>query len=175
MRRVGAAVIAGLLVFFFLPVVYNATLFACGNGAFACLTNPSGLESLGYWVFHVGVVYGLEPNVGFASIGFSNLGFGGDLALFGVLLAYVFPSIVACVGLLAPEIVRLSKVTRVGFVGFGAFVALFSVLFVLTWTLPLAILGIILVPTGTYMVAFGLRVWIFRVDDLAQEQEFPSV
>jgi len=175
LRRIGAAAIAGLLVFFFLPVVYNSTLFACGNGAVACLTNPSGLESLGYWAFHVGVVYGLEPGVGFASIGFSNLGFGGDLTLFGVLLAYVFPSIVACVGLIAPEIVRLSRVTRVGFVAFGLFVAALSAIFVLSWSLPLTGIGVVLLGASWYMVAFGMGIWIFRAEDLPQEQELPNL
>jgi len=78
---------------------------------------------------------------------------------------------VACAGLLAPEIVNLSRVARVGFVAFGTFVAVLSSIFVLSWIPELIALGTVLVPTGAYMVAFGMRIWIFRPDDLSREQE----
>ena len=166
LRKAGAAAVAVTLAFFFLPVVYIGNMFPCGDGTL-CLTNPSGLESLGYWFFHQGMSYMFEP--GSIDWGFGTTGFGFDTP-FGVLITYIFPLIVVFVALLAPEIVGLSRVTRAGFVAFGSFIVALSALFVLTWTLPLAAFGVVLVSTGWYMVTFGMRIWIFRVEDLPLEE-----
>lgn len=168
LRWGGAVAIAGVLAFFFIPFLYNATLFACPSPAYMCPSNPSGLESLGFWLFNWGSTYSYN------SASLSYIGFG-NLSLFGILFTYIFPADVACVGLLAPEIVGLSRLTRAGFVGFGAFVALFSVLNVFPLTIPFTQLGIILVPTGAYMVVFGLWPWILLGDEQAQGQELPGV
>jgi hypothetical protein len=168
LRKAGVALIAASLAFFFLPVVYIANLFPCGGGDTLCMINPSGLVSLGYWFFHQGISYMFEP--GGNNWGFGTIGFGFDTP-FGVLITYIFPLVVVCVALLAPEIVALSRITRASFVAFGLLVVAYSALFVLTLTLPLAAFGVVLVFTGWYMVTFGMRIWIFQVENLPLEEE----
>ena len=153
---VGAVVLFGFLFVFFVPFVYNATMFQCSNPAMLCLGNPSGLKSLGYLFFHWGGTYSFELGYYAPTV--------GNLTTFGVLITYAFPLIVACVGLLGPEIVRLSRVTRIGFAAFGAFVFAMSVLFVLSTIPTLVLLGIALVPTGGVMFAYGLRPRMFDLD-----------
>ena len=79
---------------FFVPVLYDATMFACPYNGTLCLSDPSGLKSLGYWLLHWGATYGFE------------LGYTAplvdQLTTFGVLIGYAFPLGVACVDLLAP-------------------------------------------------------------------------
>ncbi len=159
---VGAVVVFGFLFVFFVPIIYNATMFQCSNPGEACLTNPSGLMSLGYLFFHWGATYSLEPGWSGPTGGYFAPTVG-NLTTFGVLITYVFPLVVACIGLLAPKIVRLSKVTRIGFVTFGAFVFGMSVLFVLSMIPTLLMLGIVLLPTGGAMFAYGIRPSIFAL------------
>jgi len=153
---VGAVVLFGFLFVFFVPFIYNATMFQCSNPAMVCLGNPSGLKSLGYLLFNWGGTYSFELGYNAPTV--------GNLTTFGVLITYAFPLVVACVGLLGPEIVRLSKVTRIGFAAFGAFVFAMSVPFILSSIPTLQLLGIALVPTGGVMFAYALRPGIFSLD-----------
>ena len=93
---------------------------------------------------------------------------GSRLSTFGVLLFLALPMTVAGLGLLGPEIVKKSKVTRAGFVIFGAFVfalAAFVALFSSPFNLGLALLfGGVLAPIGGVMVLYGLHRWMFRLD-----------
>jgi len=154
---VGAVVLFGFLFVFFVPIIYNATMFQCSNSAMVCLSNPSGLRSLGSLFFHWGGTYSFELGYYAPPV--------GNLTTFGVLITYAFPLIVACVGLLGPEIVRLSKVTRIGFAAFGAFVFAMSILFVLSTIPTLAWLAIALVPTGGVMFAYSIDPRLFDLKD----------
>ena len=154
---VGAVVLFGFLFAFFVPFIYNATMFQCSNPAMLCLGNPSGLKSSGYLLFHWGGTYSFELGYYAPTV--------GNLTTFGVLITYAFPLVVACVGLLGPEIVRLSKVTRIGFAAFGAFVFAMSILFVLSTIPTLVWLAIALVPTGGVMFAYGVDLRLFDLED----------
>jgi hypothetical protein len=154
---VGAVVLFGFLFVFFAPFIYNATMFQCSNPAMACLSNPSGLKSLGYLLFHWGGTYSFELGYYAPPV--------GNLTTFGVLITYVFPLMVACVGLLGPKIVKLSKVTRIGFAVFGAFVFAMSILFVLSTIPTLVMLAIVLVPTGGVMFAYSVNPRLFALED----------
>lgn len=162
MLRVAVAlVLVGFLAVFFLPVVYDTNLYPC-SGGLMCLSNPSGLKSLGYWLFGWGGTYSFE--LGYAAPPV------GSLTTVGVLLFYVLPLVVACAVLVGPELVSMSKVTRTGFVAFGAFVFVMSVLFVLSMIPMVALLGIALALISGMMVVYGMRIWVFRADDLFQEE-----
>lgn len=137
-------------------------MFQCSNSGEACLTNPSGLMSFGYLFFHWGATYSFEPG-GPGPTGGYFAPTVGDLTTFAVLITYVFPLVVACIGLLAPKIVRLSKITRIGFVAFGAFVFAMSVLLVLSMIPTLLLLGIVLMTTSGAMLAYGRRPGIFAL------------
>jgi hypothetical protein len=154
---IGAAILFGLLFVFFVPFIYNATMFQCGNPAMACLGKPSGLKSLGYLIFNWGGTYSFELGYYAPPV--------GNLTTFGVLLTYAFPLIVACVGLLGPKIVRLSKVTRIGFATFGAFVFAMSILFVLSTIPTLVWLAIALLPAGGVMFAYSVNPMLFSLED----------
>lgn len=166
LRWVGALTIAGLLAFFFIPFLYNATLISCPVDD-CIMTNTAGLESWGLLLFNWGASYS------YSSGGLSTYGFG-NLSLVGVFLTYIFPAIVACVCLISPELIGRSRLTRASFAGFGAFVSVVSVLLALSSTLPFTVIGIVLVPTGAYMAAFGVWPWLLLVEKQAPGQEvFP--
>ncbi|MBI3859204.1 MAG: hypothetical protein HY296_03045 [Thaumarchaeota archaeon] len=160
--RIGASLVPfGFLVVFFVPILYDSTLFACRNPAEACPSDPSGLESLGFRLFHWGGTYSLNTGWSDPTGGYSAPVLD-SLTSFGVLLTLAFPLIVACAVLLAPEIVKVSKIARVGFVMFGAFVVSLSTLFLFSMIPTLDLLGIALAPTGVWMLVYGLRIPIFR-------------
>ncbi|MDV3278541.1 MAG: hypothetical protein LYZ69_08805 [Nitrososphaerales archaeon] len=172
--RIGIALILlGFLFVFFVPLVYDATMFQCAESSFVCLTNPSGLKSLGYALFHWGGAYsfgeaGDSQLLGYAFLPEGYFSYPGTSGLtsFGVLLLVAFPITVACVGLLAPEIIRKSRVMRIGFVGLGAVVFVLHALFFLSmisegFNLTVALLGAVLAATGGTMVLYGLRPGFF--------------
>jgi hypothetical protein len=182
--RIGSALaLLGFLFVFFVPVIYDATMFQCSNpqlavepfSGYTCLTNPSGLKSIGYALFHWGAGYsfggGGDPQLSgytFLPDGYFPMPDGSRLSTFGVLLFLALPMTVAGLGLLGPEIVKKSKVTRAGFVIFGAFVfalAALVALFSSPFNLGLALLfGGVLAPIGGVMVLYGLHRWMFRLD-----------
>lgn len=168
-RLVVALIAFAFLFVFFVPLIYDATMLQCSYGAEACFSNPSGLKSLGYTIFHWGGAYSLggagDPQVsGYAFLpdGFLALPDGTHLTAYGVLLFVALPFFIGGIGLLAPEITRKSKLTRIGFTIFGAFVLILSVLMLFTmWSegfnLALATLAITLFPAGFVMTIYGTR------------------
>jgi len=171
--RIGSgAALLGFLFVFFVPVINDATMFQCSNPQLACLSNPSGLKSIGYALVHWGGAYsfggGGDPQLSgytFLPDGYFTMPDGSRLSAFGVLLFLALPIMVAGLGLLGPEIVK-SKVTKVGFVVFGAFIFALSALVALFSTpfnLGLALLfGGVLAPIGGLIVLYGLHRWVFR-------------
>jgi len=162
--RLGAAIaILSFLLVLFVPIVYDARLFACQFPQAACLTNPSGLNSLGNWLFHWGATFSLETGWPGPTFGYSAPAVG-SLTSFGVLLFFALPLVAASIGLLAPEVIRESRARRVGLTVFGAFVFVFSV-FLLVSTIPaIASLGpaiglscLILIWEGGAMAFYGIR------------------
>ncbi|MDE1852494.1 MAG: hypothetical protein KGI38_01970 [Thaumarchaeota archaeon] len=163
--RIGtSSVLLGMLVFFFVPILYNPELFACQSSAATCLSDPSGLESLGYWFFHSGAAYSFEggwagPTGGYFSAPVYNL------TTFGVLLTFAAPLIVACVALLGPEIVKKSKLSRIGFAAFGASIFIFAVLVLASLVLQqyhdslFALVGAFYGVSGMLILMHGLHVW----------------
>ena len=176
--RIGSGlVLLGFLLVFFVPVIYDATMFQCTNPAFGCLSNPAGLKSIGYSLFHWGGAYsfggGGDPQLSgytFLPEGYFAMPMpdGSSLSTFGVLLFLALPIAIGGLGLLGSEIVKKSKVTRAGFIIFGAFVfalAALVALFSTPFNLGLALLfGGVLAPIGGLMVLYGLHRWIFRLD-----------
>lgn len=172
--RIGAAlVLCGFLFIFFVPIVYDATMFQCRAGGLLCLTNPSGIKSIGYTFFHWGGAYspGGAGDPQLAGYTFLPEGYfvllGTNLTAFGVLLFVAFPIAIACVGLVAPEMVKKSRATRIGFILYGAFVFTLSLLMFLTmasegFNAALTTLGVVLLPMGMVMLVYGLRPGIFH-------------
>ena len=163
----------GFLFVFFVPVIYDATMFQCTNPQLACLSNPFGMKSIGYAIFHWGGAYsfgggGDQQLSGYTFLpeGYFKTPDSSGLTAFGVLLFLALPMTVSGLGLLGPEIVKKSKVTRAGFVVFGAFVfalAALVALFSTPFNLGLALLfGGVLAPIGGLMVLYGLHRWMFR-------------
>ena len=149
----------GFLFFFFVPVMYDAALFACRNLCATSLTNPAGLKSLGYWVFNWGATYGFD--------GASYTGpIVANTTTFSDLFTVVFPLAVASVCLMAPEIVEISRTARASFVSFGVFTLGFSLLLGLNGALPphllpLMVVGACLAPVGGAIAVYGLRPSMF--------------
>ena len=174
---VAIAVISFLFVFF-VPVIYDATMFqgGCGGG-FACLANPSGWKSIGYSLFQWGGAYSPggagDPQVGgytFLPDGFFALPDGSGLTAFGVILFIAFPMVVTAVGCLAPELVKRSIVSRVVVVLFGGFVFALSLLMLASmateglYLLPY-VSGVLMLPSGILMTLFGLRPGLYLFSD----------
>lgn len=161
-RMLGASVLLGLLFVFFLPIVYNSSMFQCGAGT-VCLSNRSGLQSIGYALFNWGAIYSFGYGASSPMNGYFAPSLDG-LTSWAVLLIVVFPVTVATVTLLAPEIVRISRVARFGLVAFGAFVAILSGLAVVTPAPQPSLIEIIFLPliwAGGLIVVYGARKWIF--------------
>ena len=137
--RIGAALSAlGFLAFYFVPAVYNPTLFQCapmipaGGYAFDCPSPPAGLMSLSYALFHWGSTYSLASWLSFGAynvlpVGFFALPDGGELTTVGSLFVIALPVAVIGLGLLGPEIARSTRLGRAGFTLLGVGVAVLSV------------------------------------------------
>lgn len=173
--RIGiAGGLAGFLFAFFvpfLPFTHHFPTYTFSGCYFGCPPFPSGgaytvYESIGYHLTGWGSVYSswlsgyVTPTVTYSLGGLDN-----TLSAFGFLLLFVFPAVVACVGLLAPEMVGFSRISRIGFVAFGGFTLIFSVLLLVSvvgqtvTTFPFVALGIVLCAAGGLMVQYGLRIW----------------
>ena len=168
--RISAAVVLFcFLVVFFIPFVYNATLFQCTNGNELCLINPSGLESAGYVLFHWGAVYSFGGAGDPQLHGYDFYPGFAMLTAFGVLLFVAFPIAAAGIGLMAPEIVRKSIAARIGFImTMGLTLAFSGLLYasilgsVQNFDLQLAIPTLVLIPTAFLLVLYGIRPDIFH-------------
>ena len=154
----------GFLIVFFVPIFYNSMLFACRNPRVLCLSNPSGLESPGYLLLNWGATYSLGSNWSGPTGGYSAP-VVDSLTDIGVLLAYAFPLVVSSTALLAPEIVRISKIARISFVAFGVFAFVLSIGFLFSSFDPLIITAIALEPIATLMVVYGTRILNFRAPE----------
>jgi hypothetical protein len=100
-----AAAVIGFLFFYFVPVIPVGAAFSCNGGASLCLSDPTGLVSLGYSLFHSGGIYSFE--IGYIMPSMSVI-IGGvqTWVTLGWLEVYLLIPI-GCVlaGLLSPEIV----------------------------------------------------------------------
>ena len=176
--RIGVSIfLAGFLFVVFVPVIYDATMFQCTSPAFACLSNPSGLKSIGYALLHWGGAYSLggggSSQLGgytFLPDGYFALPDGSRLTTGGVLLFVAFPMVVASIGLVAPEIVKKSLAARIAFTFFGGIVLALSLLMVVSilsegFNSILAAFAVVLFPLGSLMVIYGLRPRIFEIDE----------
>lgn len=100
----------GFLFYFFVPFIPSPALFGCSRGGVLgglCLSNPGGLESLGYAVTGWGAGYGFEfgyfaPVIG---IGFRGSVFTSE----GVLMIVALPVTAGSLLMLAPRILRVLK------------------------------------------------------------------
>jgi hypothetical protein len=157
-RVLGASVSLGLLFVFFFPIIYEANMFPCTLGG-VCLTDKSGLQSIGYAAFHWGAYYS-ELGYGLNAFG----GFDGANAVFIFLIFFAFPTAVICAGLVAPEIARISRIARSCLVAFGVFTVFWSA-FVLAETgprpSPPELIFLPLAWIGGLIVMYGMRKWIF--------------
>ena len=63
-RGIGISLLLFVFVFF-VPIIY-ATVWPCGDGKFLCLSNPYGLESIGFFLIGWGTAYSFE--VGFLTV-----------------------------------------------------------------------------------------------------------
>jgi hypothetical protein len=96
-------------------------------------------------------------------------GVSEQLTAWGAFISVVVPLITACLGLLAPEMIRRSWAMRIGFVAFGASILALSILLVISMTLAIAFPGLVLVWEAGAMVFDGLRRSKFKTDTLVEE------
>jgi hypothetical protein len=156
-----ALVLVGFLLVFFVPVVYDAALIQCSD-AFACPSNQAGLQSIGVVLFGWGAVYGF-------AWGYSaSMAYWGSFTTLGVLLFLALPAGLAAVCCAAPEIVRKSLASRIGFTLFGGFAFALSALMFASmlgggFNLALAVLAVVLFSSGSNMVIYGVRPKLFQI------------
>lgn len=188
-RRLGITISLGLSAFlfvFFVPIIYDPTMFRCVSSSFLCLTNPSGWKSLGYWLVHWGAAYSPggagDPQLtgytflpaGYFSLPGWRYGSGSSeaqLTAFGVLLFVALPAEVACIGLLALEVARRPHVARIRLAVFGASVLTLSALMYYSmvgrgFRPILTLLGWSPGPAGAMMILYGPHRWVFRPVEL---------
>jgi len=123
--------------------------------------DKSGLQSIGYDLFNWGGTYSFGYGAYFLPTITIQL---TDMSNFGVLLFLIFPLVVVSATLLAPEIVRISRVARFGLVGFGVFTITLSALVTAAAISQPFIPEIIFLPlawVGGSIVVYGMRIWIF--------------
>jgi hypothetical protein len=161
--RIGIAVgIMGFLLMFFLPILPFAragsgVCGAAGYGGFSLCTRGgaySGYQSIGLSITGWGALY----SNWFANS--QNWGgyvapIVGSLTTWGVLITFAFPLVITTVDLVAPEIVRASKLASYAFAALGGFTVIISVLFIVSMISTLAVLGMLLSPVGVLMVIYG--------------------
>ncbi len=155
---------------FFLPLVpYTGTMGCTVHSSYEpcsqLMATFSGYHSIGYILTGSGASYAEMLGSYIAS----NI---ANLLSIGVLFLVAFPIIVACVGLLEPEIIRLSRFLRIGIVVFGASAVTFSGLALLTIASDIASIGMIgiglavsalaLFAMGTFILGFDVLVFPFH-------------
>ena len=162
-RTVRLGALLGILLVFFLPILpYSQPVPTCLT---ICELPPAlqGYQSLGFFLTGLGAVYwGYAPQA-------MSYGFASDWvsapSTAGVLLWDVLPIAVACVWLLAPEVVRFSRVSRAGFGTFGAALFMLADLMLISmlqqaaFVLPFALIGVFFGASGILMVMFAMHTW----------------
>lgn len=107
--RLGAIFfLLGFLFVFFAPIIYDATLYACHIPAGcvlcpACLSNHSGLESIGYAIAGWGATYSIETGYNSAAVQLGTT----TLTTAGVFIFIALPIMIATLFLSSPELVRI--------------------------------------------------------------------
>jgi hypothetical protein len=165
-RMLGVSILFGFIFVFSVPIVYVARMFQCG-GATMCLVNDSGLRSIGYALFGWGGTYSFGLGASSPLNGYFFPTAADPWPIDGVLLMVFLPLMVVAAALLAPEIAKISRVTRLGLVGFGGFVTILSGLAVATTTPGPFLAELIFLPmawAGGLIVLYGTRRWIFASD-----------
>jgi uncharacterized membrane protein len=178
LRRIRIGIVAGIALFlfvFFVPVLpftsaVNCTLPAGSEIPSSCFiaggAYNSGYHSIGYQL----TGWGATGSSGWWSEGYSPPMIadgpcdGGScyLTSVGALLTVVLPLFVASSVLLAPEMIRLSRLTRTGFAALGAssvaltILILASMLQQMRLDADLALTGIFLGPVGLFMVEYAV-------------------
>jgi len=163
------------LFIFFVPLVPYSIPYRCNNNGFGCGPESpkgfiTGFNSLGLQIVNWGASSG-----GFLGGGAYNPpvitdAFGGvweQVTGFAALISVVVPLIAACVGLLARELVRRSRATRIGFIVFGAFAFTLSILMVISMHPSIALPGLVLLWEGGAIAFYGLRPWAFHADNMS--------
>jgi hypothetical protein len=165
LRFIVAIALFGLLFLFFVPIVYDATMFQCANPRVLCPWNPSGLKSLGYTFFHWGGFYSFggagDPQLsgyGFVPTGIFTYVNGSIPTTSAILFFLALPLAIAAAGLLEPEIVRKFRVAVIGFVILGLFALIVSANFFSLayygYGLAFDLLGVALSLMGAGMILY---------------------
>lgn len=165
-RFIVAVTLFGFLFVFFVPIIYDATLFKCADPRGLCLGDPSGLRSIGYTTFHWGGVYsfggGGDPQLGGYGLRGSFISSNGDaLSSFVTVIIFLLPLAVVNVGLLEPEVVKKFNVAAVGFVVLGL---LDFVLAVGSFSLAYQGLGLIFYLLGATISFTGVVMILYLYD-----------
>lgn len=107
--RLGAIVfLLGFLFVFFAPIIYDATLFACHIPAGCvlcpiCLSNHSGLESIGNAIAGWGATYSIDTGYNSPTVQWGTT----TLTTAGLLIFIALPIAIATLFLSSPELVRI--------------------------------------------------------------------
>lgn len=171
-RVISVATMIGLMFLFLLPFVPFTTTINCEVPPGVAVPSPclfstkpsyTGYESVGYLLIGRGATYS-------DSLGGYVTSQVGNLTAFGVLLTVVLPLVLACVGLLAPELVKRSQMSRAGLIFLGAFLAILESLSLFSMVSggfypPLGVLGIALLVMGVAMVIYGMHPWALHRQD----------
>ena len=164
-RTIRLGALLGILLVFFLPILpLQPPATICPfTYCIGILPSFQGYQSLGFFLIGLGAVYGgYTPQA--LSYGFESE-WVSTPSIVGVLLWDFLPIAVACIWLLAPEVVRFSKVSRSGFGGFGAALFLLADLMLISmlqqdaFVLPFALTGVFFGASGILMVMFAMHTW----------------
>jgi len=167
--RLGVSLgLAGFLLVFFLPVLPYTQLSGppCAAICVGVFPGFTGYQSLGFYATGWGAISGgwfagYQP----PAVTYDFGGSPSTLTAFGVFLAMVLPTVVACVWLLAPELVRFSKVSRIGFGVFGAAIfgladlMLISMVQQAVFPWLFVFVGTLFGTSGVLMLMYAMHAW----------------
>ena len=123
LRFIIAIALFGFLFLFFVPNIYDATMFQCEGQGGLCPTNPAGLKSIGYALFHWGGVYAFGDSqlsgYGFVPPGNFAYADGSIPTTSAILFFFALPLAIAGAAMLEPEIVRMFRHAVIGFLVLG--------------------------------------------------------
>jgi len=159
--------LVGFLLVFFLPVLtYTLPPSPCAGICIGIFPGFSGYQSLGFYITGWGAISGgwlegYQP----PAITYDFGGGPSTLTALGAFFTVVLPTVVACVWLLAPELVKFSKISRIGFGVFGAAIFVLADLMLISMVQQAAFpWDIVLVGTfygasGILMVMHAMHTW----------------